>query len=1031
MLDTLLRWRTWALCCVMLVVSASTVWGQAVLRYSTTQEGAIVMTGNALGLSKQTGANGPGTADSIGTFTTLLATSVDTEPANPGDPWFAGTTNNWRNNGAAAVLDIPERSNVLYAELVWGGSFEYGLESVRANMNDPVTLTFEGTGASISVTPATQTRQQIDALSTSGTFYNRFYMRSAEVTSFVRTRGGGTYSVSGVPATQDTAINTLNTAGWSLVVVYGNPDLPSRNMSVFVGGRYVDENSVVDYDVTGFCSPPSGDVFGRLMVSALEGDANRPGDQMLLARTAAGPFLAVSGPNNPANNFFASQINGAAGLVDTRGTFGTRNHNAVTGVNVSGGRQSWDVTSVPISSESNLLFNAQTSAVVRATSTGDSYMPVAVAFEIDINAPDFLVFQSSEVDSNEAYVGKVVRYTVWLDNYYGEADASNVKFFMPLPENMSLVAFKVDGVPRTVSTAQLTSGVVIGTVPFEDWLELELDVKVDRLPAAPAQPRFVTQAYWTYDYVSCAGGSAISGTAYSDLLEVNAPRLEASLTATPEGAGVIKFTANVVNTGTAPARGATLNVEVPAGMIYVPNSTTMEGVAVADRNGTSHFVGGAPIQPANAAPGFIDTGLGVTVTYKLQATQGGVSVTAKVVADQDGTGPAPGVEASVTTQMGTCGNGQLEGDEQCDDGNLLSGDGCSATCTIEDGYACHDNDCDVDTDGDGLSDKYEREVTGTDPNNPDTDGDGILDGVEVFGHNPTDPRNPDTDGDGLCDGPGTVLGVCVGGEDMNANGRVDPFETDPNNADTDNGGVDDGTEVARGTDPLDPSDDFPLDSDGDTLPDELELLIGTDPFNADTDGDGLCDGPGSVPGVCVGGEDLNANGVVDPGETDPTKADSDGDGILDGIEVLGQNPTDPLNPDTDGDGLCDGPRDVPGVCVGGEDMNANGRVDEGETDPNKADTDGGGVDDGTEVARGTNPLDPSDDFLDPQPEGESDVWSDAGSDAASDFGPSAPEHSTEECSCRVAVSAPKMPLATGLLLLLGVAATLVWRRRRG
>ena len=141
--------------------------------------------------------------------------------------------------------------------------------------------------------------------------------------------------------------------------------------------------------------------------------------------------------------------------------------------------------------------------------------------------------------------------------------------------------------------------------------------------------------------------------------------------------------------------------------------------------------------------------------------------------------------------------------------------------------------------------------------------------------------------------------------------------------------------------------------------------------------------------------------------------------------------TDPFNADTDGDGLCDGPGSVPGVCVGGEDMNANGRVDEGETDPNKADTDGGGVDDGTEVARGTNPLDPSDDFLDPQPEGESDVWSDAGSDAVSDFGPSAPEHSTEECSCRVAVSAPKMPLATGLLLLLGVAATLVWRRRRG
>jgi MYXO-CTERM domain-containing protein len=35
-----------------------------------------------------------------------------------------------------------------------------------------------------------------------------------------------------------------------------------------------------------------------------------------------------------------------------------------------------------------------------------------------------------------------------------------------------------------------------------------------------------------------------------------------------------------------------------------------------------------------------------------------------------------------------CGNGALEGGEQCDDGNLLAGDGCSPTCLIEPGYRC-------------------------------------------------------------------------------------------------------------------------------------------------------------------------------------------------------------------------------------------------------------------------------------------------------------------------------------------------------
>jgi len=35
-----------------------------------------------------------------------------------------------------------------------------------------------------------------------------------------------------------------------------------------------------------------------------------------------------------------------------------------------------------------------------------------------------------------------------------------------------------------------------------------------------------------------------------------------------------------------------------------------------------------------------------------------------------------------------CGDGVLDGNEQCDDGNLLGGDGCSAACQIETGWIC-------------------------------------------------------------------------------------------------------------------------------------------------------------------------------------------------------------------------------------------------------------------------------------------------------------------------------------------------------
>ncbi len=47
--------------------------------------------------------------------------------------------------------------------------------------------------------------------------------------------------------------------------------------------------------------------------------------------------------------------------------------------------------------------------------------------------------------------------------------------------------------------------------------------------------------------------------------------------------------------------------------------------------------------------------------------------------------PTPGKPCVDTV---VCGDGKIEGNEQCDDGNTVSGDGCSSTCTLETGYVC-------------------------------------------------------------------------------------------------------------------------------------------------------------------------------------------------------------------------------------------------------------------------------------------------------------------------------------------------------
>lgn len=48
----------------------------------------------------------------------------------------------------------------------------------------------------------------------------------------------------------------------------------------------------------------------------------------------------------------------------------------------------------------------------------------------------------------------------------------------------------------------------------------------------------------------------------------------------------------------------------------------------------------------------------------------------------------------------------------------------------------------IDSDGDGLTDAYEKLVSHTDPNNTDSDGDGISDSDEVLNH--TDPHTPNS-----------------------------------------------------------------------------------------------------------------------------------------------------------------------------------------------------------------------------------------------------------------------------------------------
>lgn len=353
----------------------------------------------------------------------------------------------------------------------------------------------------------------------------------------------------------------------------------------------------------------------------------------------------------------------------------------------------------------------------------------------------------------------------------------------------------------------------------------------------------------------------------------------------------------------------------------------------------------------------------------------------------------------------TDSDGVIDGDEVTNGSNPL--DSCSPNPT-----AIGSNDCDED----GL-DNDEETFYGTDPTNDDTDGDGILDGTEIDGtSNPldacdpdagalstndcdndglnnageelagTDNTNPDTDNDGFNDGNEVTngtdpLNACdpvssgIGTDDCDLDGLTNDEEilagTDPNNPDTDADTIEDGEEITNGTNPLDPCDPSisavgTADCDGDNLDNDGEILAGTDNNNPDTDNDGFIDGDevlnGSNPlDACspdagaVGTSDCDNDGLINEEETfygtDPANEDTDGDGLNDGDEIAGaSNPLDACDPNPS--------------ALGSNDCDLDGLDNDGEetagTDISNPDTDGDGIQDGTEVAGGTNPLDPCD-----------------------------------------------------------------------
>lgn len=531
-------------------------------RYSDVKKGGIVFCGNTLGLSKATNQNAPGTQGSIGAFTSLNnALQVGTFPP--------GTTLDYAQNGSRSVLSLPADATVLYAELVWGGLFRSSVNNISALTNNSISFTSpQGTFA---VAPDPATAQNFDIPADSITV--GFYVRSANVTALVQAALGGTYAVQGVPAlieALDSRTADTNHAGWTLAVAYESPSLPLRNLTVWSGGNVVSPNTgSTTVTVTDFLTPDTLPITGKIFVSAQEGDAVLTGDQMLFGPTV--PTLALlSGPNNPASNFFASQINNANGTLDTSGTFGTRNANAAAGTNTSACRQGWDITAVDVTDK---LSAVQTGAVIRFTSSGDLYVPNALALQIDSKGANITIAKSA--DKAFADVGEEITYTLALQNT-GTTDALNVTLTDLLPPELVLVdgSVTVDGAPYAG-----TLPVVIDTVSAGQSVTVTFRAVADAVPAV--NPVF-NVARADYEFFPFAGypaeGFSNSNPASVFIVDREITNVKSVDKAFAVKGDVLTYTSVITNTGNIPVTDVYFQDDIPVGTAFVNGSVSVNGV---------------------------------------------------------------------------------------------------------------------------------------------------------------------------------------------------------------------------------------------------------------------------------------------------------------------------------------------------------------------------------------------------------------------------------------------------------------------
>ncbi len=459
--------------------------------YSATINGGLIQTGNTFGLAGHMAGQG------------ILNLPVANVPPPGGN-----ITTDYMQASSAAYLTLPSGSSVVFAQLVWMGTYRNMSGGQISNYNDDLILKGP-TGARHTISRNPTYSQQVTSN------WTNMYSNAQDITTIVQAEGAGLYTVAELPTV--TGANDA-AAGWQIIVAYANPNELSRNLNVWccfesivgVGAG----TPPVQIPVSGFITPTSSAVNARLIISAGGGNPDLINDYVEFGTDPEdeSTMTILYGPNNEVNNFFASQINGNDGLLDKSGTWGNANTTPPSWAS-TGNRNSWDITNIDIS---YAMTNGQNSGYITLNTRADTYQVTAVGLQIDMNQAAFIPFEKS-ADRTITRHGDTITYSIEFQNV-GDVEAESVLFIDDLPSGMNFVpnSVQIDG--QSILGANPVTGINLGKIQHNQPVSSVLSFQAVVTSSAP--PIISNTARLVYSYVPGEGLEPIEAEQISNQVDI-------------------------------------------------------------------------------------------------------------------------------------------------------------------------------------------------------------------------------------------------------------------------------------------------------------------------------------------------------------------------------------------------------------------------------------------------------------------------------------------------------------------------------